>query len=159
MAVKPKPVSQRPREARDACSVHGARLLLNGDWTLASVLGLDGVHLPARIAAGLDRRPLPSSALVGVSCHDAAGLAQAERIGADYATLAPVQRTASHPGAQTLGWERFAELVAAATIPVYALGGMAEEDLETAHVSGAQGIAAIRGLWPIQHAVTVDDPP
>lgn len=146
------------REARETCRAHGARLLLNGDWALASVLGLDGVHLPARIAASLERRPLPPPAIVGVSCHDAAGLAQAERLGADYATLSPVQRTASHPGAATLGWERFAELVAETTVPVFALGGLAAEDLETAHMSGAQGIAAIRGLWPVQHAVTVDDP-
>jgi 8-oxo-dGTP diphosphatase len=32
-------------------------------------------------------------------------------------------------------------------MPVYALGGMREADIETAWQCGAQGIAAIRGLW------------
>jgi len=32
-------------------------------------------------------------------------------------------------------------------VPVYALGGMTTADLERAWQRGAQGIAAIRGLW------------
>lgn len=140
------------RQARATCHRHGTRLLLNGDFVLAGVLGLDGVHLPARLAATLQRRPLPAGRWVGVSCHDAAGLAHAARIGADFATLSPVQATASHPDAVALGWERFAELAAEATLPVFALGGLDVEDIESARMAGAQGIAAIRGLWPIHPA-------
>jgi 8-oxo-dGTP diphosphatase len=32
-------------------------------------------------------------------------------------------------------------------LPVYALGGLGETELETAWSHGAQGVAAIRGLW------------
>lgn len=135
------------RSARNLCRGYGARLLLNADSTLAAVLGLDGVHLPAAVAATLERRPLPPSSLVGVSCHDAAELEHAVRIGADFATLGPVFPTPSHEGAPTLGWERFAELAEAAPLPVYALGGMEIDDVDAAQVSGAQGIAAIRDLW------------
>ncbi|TCO42659.1 Nudix family hydrolase [Dokdonella fugitiva] len=135
------------RRARDACREHGARLLLNGDVQLAMVLGLDGVHLPARIAAGLAERPLPADRWLGVSCHDAAELLHAVRIGADFATLSPVFPTPGHEHAQALGWERFAELVVHAPMPVYALGGMEGEDVDAAWMAGAQGIAAIRALW------------
>ena len=34
-----------------------------------------------------------------------------------------------------------------ADLPVYALGGMGETDLYSVFERGAQGIAAIRGLW------------
>ena len=122
-------------------------LLLNGDVQLAMVLGLDGVHLPARIAAGLAERPLPADRWLGVSCHDAAELLHAVRIGADFATLSPVFPTPGHEHAQALGWERFAELVVHAPMPVYALGGMEGEDVDAAWMAGAQGIAAIRALW------------
>ncbi|HEY0178783.1 MAG TPA: Nudix family hydrolase [Dokdonella sp.] len=135
------------RSARNLCRDYGARLLLNADWKLAAILGLDGVHLPARVAAGLSDRPLPSDRWVAVSCHDAAELAHAERIGADFATLAPVFPTPSHADAPTLGWEGFGELAAAAALPVYALGGLEPDDIDAAQVSGAQGIAAIRALW------------
>lgn len=135
------------RTARNLCRDYGAQLLLNGDWKLAAVLGLDGVHLPAAIAAALTQRPLPADRWVGVSCHDAAELAQAARIGADFVTLGPVFPTASHDGAPTLGWEGFADLAAATALPVYALGGMEIDDVDAAQVSGAQGVAAIRALW------------
>jgi 8-oxo-dGTP diphosphatase len=112
-----------------------------------------------RIAATLERRPLPAGRWVGVSCHDAAGLDHAARIGADFATLSPVLPTASHPQRAALGWERFAEVAASATLPVFALGGLDDEDLEAARMAGAQGIAAIRGLWPVHHAFVPPTPP
>lgn len=135
------------RTTRNLCHSYGAHLLLNADWRLAAVLGLDGVHLPARIAATLVQRPLPSDRWVGVSCHDAAELAQAQRIGADFVTLSPLFPTPSHPDAPPLGWERFAELAATSTLPIYALGGLEIDDVDAAQVSGGQGIAAIRALW------------
>ncbi|RYD15559.1 MAG: Nudix family hydrolase [Lysobacteraceae bacterium] len=141
------------KQAQAVCAAQGARLLLNGDWRLAGVLGLDGVHLPERIARMLERRPLPPGRLVGVSCHDRAGVEHAARIGADFATLSPVHRTPSHRDAELLGWERFAEITAQATLPVFALGGLDAQDIDAARMSGAQGIAAIRGLWPAQHAL------
>jgi 8-oxo-dGTP diphosphatase len=53
--------------------------------------------------------------------------------------------TASHPGEPGLGWARFAELVAGTPLPVFALGGMRTEMLETARAHGAHGIALMRG--------------
>jgi len=34
------------------------------------------------------------------------------------------------------------------SLPLYALGGMGPGDIEEARRPGAQGIAAIRSLWP-----------
>jgi 8-oxo-dGTP diphosphatase len=135
------------RAARAICHGHGARLLLHADWQLARILGLDGVHLPARVAATLVERPLPRDSWVGVSCHDEGELAHAVRIGADFATLSPVYATPGHPHSPALGWDRFADLVADAALPIYALGGLEPEDIDAAQMAGAQGIAAIRGMW------------
>ena len=129
------------------CREVGARLLIHADWELAQALGADGVHLTARQLGRLVERPLPPGFLVGTSCHDATELARAEALGADFAVLGPVLPTASHPGAPHLGWERFAVLVEQARIPVYALGGMSPDLLDTAWRHGAQGVAGIRGFW------------
>ena len=125
----------------------GARLLVNADIELAMTSEFDGVHLPARVAAQWNTRPLPRHRLLGVSCHDAGELAHAARIDADFATLSPVSNTASHPDHVAMGWQRFADLVADASIPVYALGGMTTADENRANDLGAQGTAAIRALW------------
>lgn len=142
-------VAPLAKQVRQRCVAHGAQLVLHADWMLAEVLGLDGVHLPARVAASLSRRPLPRGRWVGVSCHDAAELAHAARIGADFATLSPVSPTMSHPDAIPLGWERASELIADAELAVYALGGQECSDIAEAHAHGAQGIAAIRAVWPV----------
>lgn len=136
------------RQAHALCRHAGAQLLLNADYPLAAVLGLEGVHLPGRIAASLRQRPLPVDRLVGVSCHDLAELSHAVAIGADFATLSPIRETTSHPQATPLGWKRAAEMTATACLPVYALGGLEAEELPTAFDHGFQGIAAVRSIWP-----------
>jgi 8-oxo-dGTP diphosphatase len=120
-------------------------LLLNHDIELARELRI-GVHLRAAQLRGLRERPLPRSAWVGVSCHDAGELELAAGLGADFATLSPVNATASHPEAEPLGWDRFARLVADARLPVYALGGVGPDDLDRAQAAGAHGVAGIRAF-------------
>ena len=53
----------------------------------------------------------------------------------------------SHPGAKGIGFGGLREMTEFADLPVYALGGMCESDLPAVLECGAQGIAAIRGLW------------
>ena len=142
------PAAERASFCRAAvalCRRHGARVLINGDADLARLCGADGLHLPAaQLMASAARPDFP---LVAASCHDAAELAQAVRLGLDFAVLGPVKPTATHPGAAGIGWEAFAALVAGSPLPVYGLGGLAREDLPAALAAGAQGIAAIRSAW------------
>ncbi|MCA1979682.1 MAG: thiamine phosphate synthase, partial [Thiobacillus sp.] len=101
--------------------------------------------LDAGAAAKLSARP--DAAWVGVSCHDAAELAHAAALDADYALLSPVLPTLTHPGAPTLGWETFAALAATSPIPVYGLGGLERDDVALAQSHGAHGVALLRGAW------------
>ena len=125
--------------------VHGARALVNGSVELARHTGADGVHLTAAQVAQLSRRP--ALELVGASCHDAAELARAAALGADFVVLGPVLPTPSHPGAAGMGWEKFTVLLRDYALPVYALGGLRPPDLETAWRCGAHGISMMRGAW------------
>ncbi len=135
-------------EAFALCETAGARLLLNRDPRELEGVPRHGLHLRARALAALQHRPGPPDNLIGASCHDAFELTRAAALGLDYALLSPVRATASHPGLPPLGWTRFAELVDPASLPVFALGGLNARDLGDAFRHGAQGIAAIRGLWP-----------
>lgn len=129
-------------------ATHGAQLLLNADVEGARALGPGvGVQLKASQLEAWAARPLPWSQPVGASCHDAAELARALAVGADFATLSPVAVTATHPDVAALGWPVFAVLAEAAALPVYALGGMGVADVERARAAGGQGVAGIRGFW------------
>ena len=117
-------------------------VLLNAAPEEALALGADGVHLNSARLRALKRRPLPDDHWVGASCHSAAELRQAARIGADFAVLSRPDKAA-----ETWSWEWFAESIAGVAMPVYALGGMRLGDLERAVRHGGQGIAAVRALW------------
>jgi 8-oxo-dGTP diphosphatase len=134
-------------EAKQRCDLADAELLLNGEVELARKLHC-GVHLRSAQLMELGERPLPPQLRVAASCHDAAELAQAQRIACDFAVLGPIARTPSHPARTPLGWAAFARLREDVPLPVYGLGGLGVADLALARAHGAQGIAAIRGLWP-----------
>lgn len=134
------------RAALPLCRAAGAALVLNRDPPAADGIAADGLHLRAATLWQLAARPA-GVGLVGASCHDAADLQRAAELDLDYALLGPVLPTATHPGAQTLGWSGFAALADPARVPVYALGGLGEAHLTPSFAHGAQGVAAISGFW------------
>lgn len=134
-------------KVKRVCDLFAAQLLINGNIELASQLRC-GVHLPARQLMTLAERPLPEGSLVAASCHDQEELRKAQAINADFVVLGAVAKSATHPDRSPLGWKRFAQLREQVSLPIYALGGLLPGDHATARRHGAQGIAAIRSLWP-----------
>lgn len=137
-----------------ALGAHDTQLLLNGrsvgalEETLALCRDFGcGLHLTSTQLASLTRHPLPGHDLAA-SCHTLDDLHRAEAITADFAVLGPVAATATHPDAAALGWPAFAALREQVALPIYAIGGLTRESTADARHHGAQGIAAIRGLWP-----------
>jgi 8-oxo-dGTP diphosphatase len=122
-----------------------ARVLINSDVALAQEVGADGVHLNSTQLAKLEERPAID--WCAASCHNAEELRRAEALGCDFALLSPVLPTKSHPGAAHLGWEKFGAIAAGLSIPVYALGGLKQENMQTAWHHGAHGIALLRQAW------------
>jgi 8-oxo-dGTP diphosphatase len=151
--LRARAIDRQPRwrklaaAAAALCRKAGVEALVNGDIDLALELGI-GVHLRSSQLAGLSSRPLPENLPVAASCHTAESLQLAQSLGCDFAVLGSVLPTATHPQASPLGWEGFAKLRESVSLPIYAIGGLAPADLPEARQHGAQGIAAIRSLWP-----------
>jgi 8-oxo-dGTP diphosphatase len=125
---------------------HGARVLLNGSAERARAWGCDGVHWTSTSLAAATARPDGLSC--SASCHTRVDVARAGALGLDFAVLGPVLPTPTHEDAAVLGWEGFAAATEGATLPVFALGGLVQGDLETAIAHGAHGVAMRRGAWP-----------
>ncbi len=128
------------------CRAHGADLMINADAGLAAELGC-GLHLNSSQLARLETRP--DVVLLGASCHGPEELARAAALGVDFVVLSPVLPTPSHPGAETIGWERFTAWLANYPIPVYALGGLTLDGLDQARAAGAHGVALKSAAWRI----------
>ena len=119
-------------------------VLVNARADVALACGAQGVHLPSDgLAAGVVRSIVPAGFLIGVSCHVLEELGRAEGEGADFAVYGPVFATASHPGAAPVGLEALATAARAMRIPIYALGGITEDNAALCITAGAVGIAGI----------------
>lgn len=127
------------------CRRHGASVLLNSAVSGIEASAVDGMHLTGRDLMALRERP-DSQGWLAASCHNEAELRHAETVGVDFAVLAPVLPTATHPGARILGWQGFTALAETANIPVYGLGGLAKDDLARVREAGGQGVAGIRAF-------------
>ena len=128
-----------------------AQLMLKGPLEWLGDFPAAGWHLTSEqlrkyAAAG---RPFPQSRWLAASCHNAEELALAAQMGVDFVTLSPVQPTQSHPETDALGWAAVSELLCGFNRPAYLLGGLDAQDLPHAWQAGAQGVAAIRGFWPV----------
>lgn len=125
----------------------GAAFSVNDRVDVAAAVGAD-VHLGQRSLAVEDAKEVAPSALVGLSCHDAAEVSEAVRVGADYLFIGAVHTTASHPGAEALGLDRWAVLAAGAgDLPLVGIGGVGPRDVAGVVGAGASGVAVIRGFW------------
>lgn len=137
------------------CHEAGSRLIWNCPLDWYQIAFADGLHLSGKryadAFAKIDNikdkaesipRPIPENQWLSMACHDAAELAIAQEL-ADYILVSPVHKTATHPAANTLGWEGFKEIADHARIPCYALGGVQLCELEDSIQYGAQGIAGI----------------
>jgi thiamine-phosphate pyrophosphorylase len=123
----------------------GLRMVVNSRVDVALACGAAGAHLPGGSPPpSLWRGVAPAGFLIGVSCHTVEEVRRAEKEGADYAFFSPVFEPISKARyGPPVGLESLAEACAAVRIPVWALGGITEENAETCIQAGAAGVAGI----------------
>jgi thiamine-phosphate pyrophosphorylase len=133
---------------RRLTSEFGAKLLVNGDASLARAVGADGVHLPQDgLPVDICRKVLEPGMLAGVSTHSLAEAKEAANKGADFITFGPVFPTPSKAkyGPPT-GVGSLSKVCASVELPVFALGGIGAVNMEEALSGGASGIAMISAI-------------
>lgn len=129
------------------CHQHQVKLILNRAIDVAAAIKADGIHLNRFELMKYQQRPCAEQLSLSASCHNIKELKQAEALSADFCLLSPVKTARSHEAGVSLGYEKFAELVASCSVPVYALGGMQLSDIERIKRAGGFGIAAVSGNW------------
>ena len=119
------------------------RIIVNDRLDVALAARAHGVHLrgdsmPPRVVRGL----APKGFLVGQSVHT---VDEAARVGraVDYLVAGTVKASESKPNVRVIGFDGLAAIIAAASVPVLAIGGIMAADAEAVARAGASGIAGI----------------
>lgn len=106
------------------------------------------VHLNHQQLITLDFGTLPKELRYFASCHDKNSLSKINELAKSHTVmgcfLSPVKATPTHPNEQGMGWQAFGELAEFSDVPVFALGGVEQDDLPIAWEHGAVGVAGIR---------------
>jgi thiamine-phosphate pyrophosphorylase len=123
-------------------------LIINDRVDMAVALDLDGVHLRASsLPVSVARRVVGQHRLIGVSAHSVTEAQQAGGDGADYVILGPIFETPSkREFGDPLGLAVLADACRHSSVPVFAIGGITRERIESVRRAGAFGVAMIGGI-------------
>jgi len=162
LQVREKDLSDREvltlaRNLVEASSGTRTRVLVNGRFDVALAAGAAGVHLTSSgMPTQSVRRQAPAPFLILRSTHHVEEVRRAEGEGADAVTFGPVFPTPSKARyGPPVGLERLAEARRASGIRILGLGGIVARDVPRVLDAGADGIAAIRFFWTLDHPQTV----
>ncbi len=122
-------------------------LVINDHPALAGRCGAEGVHvgqddLPVAEARASAGRPI----LVGKSTHSPEQAAAAIEEGADYLGFGPLFATPTKPDYSPIGLQDIASVVVSAPVPVFCIGGIQPENLQSVLHHGAQRVVLVSGL-------------
>lgn len=141
------------------CADHAATCLVNNRVHVALAAGSAGVHVGATdLPVHAVRRVLGPQAIVGGTCRDPDAARALCRAGAGYLGVGPAFATVTKAGLPApLGPDRIGEIVAAAEVPVVAVGGITADRAPALLQAGAHGVAVVGAIASAAdpHAATV----
>lgn len=132
------------KRARTVTRAHHCQLIINDRIDIALACDADGVHLgqdDLPLSAG---RKLMGQKIVGISTHDIDQARAAERHGADYIGFGPIFGTRTKATAyEARGPEMLKQIRSAVTLPIVAIGGVTEANVQAVWQAGADSVAII----------------
>jgi thiamine-phosphate pyrophosphorylase len=146
--LSPRELYPLALEMRQLTPTHGARLLINDRIDVVLAVNADGVHLTTTsLPASVARQVLGPERLIGVSTHTLAEAQTAADEGADFLLFGPVFFTPSKaPYGEPVGLDALRAVRAAVQLPILAIGGVKQTNLDQVLAAGADGIAVISAI-------------
>lgn len=139
---------QEARQIQQLCHRFGVPLIINDSIEVALAVDADGVHLGQDDAnAAQARQLLGKDKIIGVSAHNVQEALQAVQDGADYLGSGAVFGSGTKTNVSTLPMQTLREICRAVPIPVVAIGGITEQNLQQLSGSGIAGAAVVSAIF------------
>jgi len=137
---------------RTLCREASVLFLINDYLDLALAVDADGLHigqddLPLPIA----RRQLPIDKIIGCSTKTISQAKKAEAEGADYVAVGSIFSSTTKPDSEVVGIENLRQIKQAVSLPVVAIGGINQANIEQVLATGADSIAVISAIFGKQN--------
>ena len=146
-ALPPSDFLDLARRARTATRSCGCKLIVNDRVDIALACDADGVHLGQEDLPLAVGRKLIGNKIIGVSTHDLDQAREAEQNGADYIGFGPMFGTSTKDTDYTArGVEMLRQIRAGVTLPIVAIGGINEQNVQQVWQAGANSAAIISDI-------------
>ena len=146
-ALAPRDFLTLAREVRGQTRAAGCQLIVNDRIDIALACDADGVHLGQEDLPLVAGKKLMGGKIVGISTHDVVQARAAEQNGADYIGFGPMfGTTTKDTGLSARGIEMLKEIRAAVKIPIVAIGGITEQNVQQVWQAGADSAAVISDI-------------
>ncbi len=135
-------------EIQALCRGKNIPFVINDNVALAKEIDADGVHVGQEdMEAGDVRSLLGPDKIIGVSAHSVEEALLAEKRGADYLGVGAAFSTNSKKDVSCISHETIREICRAVQIPVIAIGGINETNIEELKGTGICGVAVISAIF------------
>lgn len=135
-------------EIQALCRGKNIPFVIDDNVALAKEIDADGVHVGQEdMEAGDVRSLLGPDKIIGVSAHSVEEALLAEKRGADYLGVGAAFSTNSKKDVSCIGHETIRDICQAVRIPVIAIGGINETNIEELKGTGICGVAVISAIF------------
>ena len=129
------------------CSEAGALFIVNDHTDVALAAGADGVHVGQRdLPVPALRRVVSPGMIIGCSTNNPDEARQAELDGADYVSVGRLYTTGSKADTRPATLDVLRDVKAAVSVPVCAIGGINESNIDDVIAAGADMAAVIAAV-------------
>ena len=128
------------------CHKYGTQCILHTFTQAASSIGSDALHVPLPVLRQMDENERKSFRLLGTSCHSVEDAAEAEKLGCTYITAGHVFPTDCKKGVACRGMGFLESVCESVNIPVFAIGGISDHNINTIRRSHAAGACIMSGF-------------
>jgi thiamine-phosphate pyrophosphorylase len=146
-AMSSRDFTDLAQTARELTAPFDCKLIVNDRIDIALGSAADGVHLGQEDLPLQVGRKLLADRIIGVSTHSLEQANEAEANGADYIGFGPIFGTVTkNTGYTARGLEMLARIRAAVTLPIVAIGGITEANIQDVWQAGADSAAIISDI-------------
>ncbi|WP_097026818.1 thiamine phosphate synthase [Clostridium peptidivorans] len=143
-------------KVKEVCRKYGVPLIINDRVDIALAVDADGVHVgQSDLPCSIVRNIIGSEKIIGISTSNVEEALKAQEDGADYVGVGAVFPTTTKDDADSVTIEELSNIKKSLNIPVVAIGGISEnniEKLKPADIDGVAVISAILGKLNIAEA-------
>ena len=141
-----KEYEQLARQVMQICQKHGTQCILHSFSNVAIALGAVAVHMPLPLLQKMTPQEKSHFQIIGASCHSLEEAKEAQDLGCTYITAGHIFLTDCKKGLPGRGLPFLEEICKTVRIPVYAIGGISPQNIESVRKTGAAGACIMSGF-------------